>query len=255
MRSRYYSVAVVWFAFLAFEAAAGSDNKPDWSAYNALLQAHVQAGERNGISAHLVDYAALADDPKLKQAIQVVEDFDLNRLQTRESQLAFYINAYNLFSLQVVARHWPVESIRQIGSLFRPVWSQKVGMLGGQPVSLMDIEHGVLRGMNEPRIHFALAYAALSCADLRREAYTADKLDEQLNDQVLHFLSNPEKGMLMEQRRVHLSEIFSWFSSDFSRSGGVREFISDYQFVPSGSMRGRDLPFDWRVNSVTPPAF
>jgi len=81
----------------------------------------------------------------------------------------------------MVLNHWPVTSIKDIGSCVKPVWNKTAGSIGGKEMILGMIEHKILRSLNEPRIHMAIVCASISCPDLRTEAYRADKLDEQLN--------------------------------------------------------------------------
>lgn len=221
---------------------------PDWHVYNTLLADYVSKGQSQGIHTHLVDYAGLAADPRLQQAVDVLAQVDVTGLQTRQQQLAFYINAYNLLTLNMVVKHWPVDSIRQIGSLFRPVWSLPAGRLGGQSVTLSDIEHRILRPMNDPRIHFALVGGAVGGPDLRREAFTAEQVDQQLEDQTSAFLRNPDKGLRLQGRRLRVSEIFSWFAEDFEDAGGVQGFIAKYRLLPGSLKREADLPYDWSLN-------
>lgn len=235
--------------------ALAQTTAPDWSSYNALLAAHVQAAEHRGMAVTLVDYAALGRDPLLAQALQQLQQTDLQTLDSREQRLAFYINAYNLLVLKLVSEHWPVTSVRQIGTLFQPVWSRKVGRIGGRAVSLGDIEHRILRPMNEPRVHFALAGSALSGPDLRLQAYTAADLDAQLEAQTRAFLHNPHKGVSLQGRKLRLSPLFSWFARDFAGAGGVQGFINRYRPLPPSAVRGADLYFDWGLNQqVRAPA-
>lgn len=123
-------------------------------------------------------------------AYQNIKQFPVKNLSSREKKLAFYINSYNILALKMVVDHWPLKSIKDIGSLFRPVWGKVAGTISGKLVSLDDIENDIIRPMGEPRIHLAIVCASVSCPDLRTEPYTAKKLDSQLDEQVRLFLNN-----------------------------------------------------------------
>ncbi len=220
----------------------------DWSAYDALLAAHVTAGERNGIHHHRVDYQAVGQDPRYAQALALIANFPVAQLTERNARLAFYINAYNLYAIKMVIDHLPLESIRDVGSLFSPVWGKEAGIIGGKPVSLDEIEHEILRPMGEPRVHFAIVCASLSCPNLRTEAFTAEKLEQQLDDQTRSFLQDSSKGLALEGNRVRVSQIFDWFGEDFEAAGGVESFLRRYRDLPASIRLRPDLPYDWSLN-------
>ncbi len=221
----------------------------DWSAYDALLAAHVTSGERNGIHHHRVDYQAVRQDPRYAQALALIANFPIAQLTERNARLAFYINAYNLYAIKMVIDHLPLESIRDVGSLFSPVWGKEAGIIGGKPVSLDEIEHEILRPMGEPRVHFAIVCASLSCPNLRTEAFTAEKLEQQLDDQTRSFLHDSSKGLALEVNRVRVSQIFDWFGEDFEAAGGVESFLRRYRELPSSIRLRADLPYDWSLNA------
>lgn len=113
-----------------------------------------------------------------------------------------------MLAIKTVLDHWPLQSIRDAGSFFSPVWKKPAGMVAGKVRSLHEIEHDILRAMHEPRIHFAIVCASVSCPDLRPEAYNAAQLDDQLDDQATIFLSRQQKGLRIEANGVQLSKIF-----------------------------------------------
>ncbi|MGE0861324.1 MAG: DUF547 domain-containing protein [Gammaproteobacteria bacterium] len=221
---------------------------PPLDDYAGLLADHVEASEVDGLRVALVDYQGLAQDARLARAVAAFEAFPLARLAGEADVLAFYLNAYNLFTLRLVAEHQPLTDIRDLGHWWHPVWKQTVGRLGGRKVSLDDIEHGVLRPRGEPRIHFALVCASLSCPDLRPEPYRAATLDAQLDAQVRDFLANPGKGLARDAERARVSRIFEWFEADFAATGGVRAFIARYVPLPATLALQADLPYNWRLN-------
>ena len=180
---------------------------------------------------------------------------------SEDEKLAFWINAYNAFTVRLILTHYPVESIRKIGWLplaaFREAFIPMPGLKGGN-VSLNDIEHGTLRSaFREPRIHFALVCAARSCPALRAEAYRGADLDRQLDEQGRAFLGDPAKNRLDTAGKVlYLSSIFDWFRDDFeASSGSLWAFVAPYLGVAAGGPAPHIefLDYDWRLNDRTAP--
>jgi len=221
----------------------------DWTLYNGLLADHVAPAEREGVSFHAVDYAAWAQDPRYPQVLAQVENFPLQTLQTTADKVAFYSNVYNLYAIRMVIDNLPLDSIRDAGSLFSPVWKKPAGQLGGRTVTLDEIEHQILRPLGEARIHFAIVCASLSCPDLRREAFTVATLDEQLEDQTRRFLANASKGLRIEGMQVQVSQIFDWFEEDFASAGGVEAFVRRYRELPPQSRLRAAIPYHWNLNA------
>jgi len=221
----------------------------DWTLYDELLAAHVAPVEREGIRFHGVDYAAWAQDPRYPQLLAQIESHPLDSLQSEADTLAFYINVYNVYAIRMVIDNAPLTSIRDAGSLFSPVWKKPVGSLGGRTVTLDEIEHQILRPMGEPRIHFAIVCASLSCPDLRRESFSAARLETQLQEQTQGFLDNASKGLQQDGSRVRVSQIFDWFEVDFDSAGGVEAFVSRYHPLPAGARLRADIPYNWNLNA------
>ena len=229
-------------------ALAGVAQEPDWQDYAALLAAHVGPGERAGLTLNLVDYAALAADPHYPPALAALASFPLARLDGPRERIAVFINAYNLLAIKMVVDHQPLASIKDVGNLLWPVWKRVAGSVDGAAVSLDDIEHDRLRRAGEPRVHFAIVCASLSCPDLRAEPYRAARLDAQLDAQVTAFLANPGKGLRIAGNTVRVSKIFEWFAADFDAAGGVRQFIARYHDLPHDAKIEPTLDYDWRLN-------
>lgn len=230
--------------------AKGDDAEgPDWRNYDALLKTHVAKGVKHGISLALVDYAALGNDPDLQRTLNLIANYPRDRLNDRNQRLAFFINAYNVLALKMVADRWPVDSIKDIGTLFHSVWNKKAGIVMGREMTLDEIENDVLRAMGDPRIHFTIVCASVSCPDLRAEAYRADRLPAQFDDQIWAFLTNSGKGLQWAGNSLILSPIFDWFEEDFDRTGGVIRFIQGYRNDIPDNARIRYFDYDWSVNA------
>lgn len=187
----------------------------------------------------LVDYKGLQKDKELDKYLAQLSNTNPDKLN-RNEKLAFWINAYNAFTLQVVRDNYPIESITDlhtggkiIGYLIgKTVWDKQFITINNKKYSLNDIEHKILRKMNEPRIHFAVVCASISCPELRNEAFEADKIDTQLQEQTTKFLNDKTRNHFdVKNRKAYISEIFNWFGEDFGKTDeNILRFISN--FVP-----------------------
>jgi len=189
---------------------------------------------------------------------------------TESQRLAFLINLYNAATLKLIVDHYPLKSIKDIGSFFKGPWDQPAVRLFGKTVTLNHLEHGILRKQySESRIHMVLVCAAKGCPQLRGKAYTADKLDEQLNDQSRRYLVSPA-GLNIDREKqiVYFSSIFKWYGEDFvarySPTSGfagidkteraVANFCSaflvsaDRDYLTAGEYAVKFLDYDWSLN-------
>jgi hypothetical protein len=242
----------------ALLAAAASAEPLDEALYAEILTRHTRPVA--DLARTRVAYGALADAPEWPRLLGNLQRTRPSRLADRNQRLAHWINAYNILAIDLVVRGYPLESIRDLGSLFRPVWRRPAGRIEGRELSLDEIEHEILRPMGDPRIHAAIVCASLSCPALRREPWTAARLDAQLDDSLRSWLADPRKGLRIdrERRRVHLSRIFDWFEADFEASGGVLAFVARYAPADArewleGNGAGASVSFldyDWRLNDL-----
>lgn len=227
----------------------------DFSAWNAILEKRTRVTIWEGVAYTGFDYAGLAESDDFMRLIDDLEDYPLRDLRGRNETLAFWINVYNIFAVNLVSRHFPIGGIKDVGSLFSPVWTMPAGKVDGRAYTLDGIEKGILRPLNEPGIHFAIVCASVSCPDLRAQAYTPRAIKEELASQTRTFLQNRGKGMRVDDvaKIVHFSMLFDWYESDFSRQGGVLAFINAHRGdslpIP-GSYAIRSLPYRWDLNVV-----
>jgi len=247
-------------AVLLVSTASADDPAPgpgDWvDGYARLLERHTTAVDAT--VGTRVDYRALRGDPDWRAMVTALGRVDPASVGGRAEQLAFWINAYNALAIDLVLRHYPVESIRDIGSFIWPVWKKEAGRIGGRAYSLGEIEHEILRPMGEPRIHGAIVCASISCPDLRREPYLGDRLDAQLDDNMRAWLAHPDKGLSIDRSRnaVTLSPIFEWFEDDFAVLGGVMAVAVRYAPVGDrtwleahgGEADVAYFDYDWKLN-------
>lgn len=172
----------------------------------------------------------------------------------QNEQLALLINLYNAATLQLVIDNYPVESIKEIGGVFKGPWKLPVVRLFGKIITLDTLEHKVLRTQySEPRIHFAIVCAAKGCPPLRAEAYLGSKLDAQFEMQGHRFLAETSKNKV-SGGTIYLSPIFKWFEKDFTKeSKYVTDFVRDYFPKETASSLEDGFPvkytdYDWSLN-------
>ncbi len=173
----------------------------------------------------------------------------------KDMQLAYLINLYNAQTLKLIIDNYPVDSIKDIGSLFKSPWSLKIVPLFGENVTLDTIEHDIIRvDYKEPRIHLALVCAAISCPPLRSEAYRAEKLSQQLDDQGKIFFNSTStkqnkksKGLKIDDKNktLYLSSILKWYKEDFdSVEVFVRKYVNNLPFYYKIDW----LDYNWNLN-------
>lgn len=197
----------------------------------------------------LVKYKKI-DKEDLRRLLNTFESVakDSFKMWNDDQKLSFWINAYNAYTIKLIVKNYPVKSIKDIGSFFSSPWSKEFISLMGEKLSLDDIEHGIIRKQyKEPRIHFAVNCASLSCPSLMQEAFVAKKLDNQLAKAEEHFLNNKTKNKL-EGNILYISKIFDWYGNDFKVFGGPQKY-----FEKKFGFKVQDVDFldyDWNLNEA-----
>lgn len=185
----------------------------------------------------LVNYKLLRNNNVFNEYLSQLSETNPDTLNEK-GKLAFWINAYNAFTLEIIVENYPVESIldlhtggKIIGYLLgKTVWDKEFIEINGKKYNLNNIEHKILRKMNEPRIHFAIVCASISCPALRNEAFEAEKLETQLEEQTRLFLNDTSRNSFdLKNRQAKISEIFNWFEEDFGNSDeNILKLIANY---------------------------
>jgi hypothetical protein len=245
-------------AALASAAAAPAFDRA-YEGYGRLLQRVVE-GPR-------VDYrdlvSARADLDAVASAFNARGTTSLSRW-SRPEQMAFWINAYNLFTLRAIVEHYPIRgrwfstaprnSIRQIDG----VWTALMWHAAGRTLTLDQIEHEILRPVfKDPRVHFAINCASVGCPPLAREPYVAARLDAQLDDAARRYLASPQ-GLRIAGNRLKVSSIFKWYGGDFGTPSdrAVLDFVARFgppaaaALATSGRARLEFLDYDWSLNDT-----
>ncbi|MFB6307401.1 MAG: DUF547 domain-containing protein [Flavobacteriales bacterium] len=212
--------------------------------WNKLLNKHVNEKGK-------VTYKAfIKDTVQLKEYLNELSTSHPHKGWSKKQRKAYWINAYNAFTISLILKHFPVNSIRDIGPIYKTPWKIKFIEIEGKEYSLGDIEHRILRAnYGDPRIHYAINCASVSCPPLRKEAYKAEKLDEQLNDQAERFINDSSRNKI-SKKEVNLSQIYDWFSEDFKKDGGIIEHINKYSETKVNKNAAIEYcNYNWQLNN------
>jgi Protein of unknown function, DUF547 len=259
--------------FISAVHAQGFDHSH--AAFTALLKKHVVVVDGGKISQ--VKYAEFGKDRAALKAyldsLSAVSQADFNAW-SKAQRMAFLINAYNGYTLELMLQNPGVKSIKDIGGTFDNRWKRKFFKLLGEESYLDKIEHETLRkkgAYDEPRVHFAVNCASIGCPALREEAFTADKLDKQLEEQAVRFLSDRSRNRYKDGK-LDVSMIFKWFKEDwesgykgfdgktapiksreeyFARyAKQLADAEADQQKIADGKISITHLEYDWAINAA-----
>jgi hypothetical protein len=242
-------ISLLFFALLAVTHSTGlAQERFDYSGWAYILGKYVDAQGR-------VDYQGILKNPPDKQIfdrfIESIEKADLNLLAAMEHK-AFWINAYNAITMNVILDKYPVKDIRFVN--FGRVWNVARKVAGGE-LSLGHIEHKILRPLSDPRIHFAINCASGGCPKLPQKPFYPEMLDEQLDFEARRFIQDADKVRLDRERKIlHHSSIFSWFKEDFIKEGDLKSYMAQYmssddrEFLKATKVSLKALDYDWNLN-------
>ena len=226
MTKNYFKYIIILFLIIVLIKDLSAQ---DHQLFTDVLKKYVKNG--------LVDYKNLKGDNKLVQYLEQLNNTNPDKF-TRNEKLAFWINAYNAFTLQVVTENYPIESITDLHTggkiiaylLGKTVWDKEFITINNKKYSLNDIEHKILRKMDEPRIHFSIVCASIRCPELSNEAFETNTLEKQLESQTSKFLNDKTRNSFnLKNRQANISEIFNWFDEDFGDSDeNILKFFSKY---------------------------
>jgi hypothetical protein len=227
-----------------------SDSKPvTHEKFTSLLQKHVD-------SDGMVDYKGfIADSAEFNAYLSLLETHHPNEKNwSKDEQLAYWINAYNAFTIRLIIRNYPVESIKDLGgSIYRvnTPWDIKFINIEGNAYHLNNIEHSIIRKQyDEPRIHFALVCAAISCPKLRNEAFEAARLESQLEDQARHFFNSQSRNQI-SPNAPKVSKLMDWYGGDFkNHAASIPAYINKYSKIKIAAGAKLDyLDYRWELNA------
>jgi hypothetical protein len=241
------------------------------AAWTALLRKHVRL--LRGGQASQVAYAGFAAD---RAALRTYLD-TLSAVTpaafagwARAERQAFLINAYNAWTVELILTRYPdLKSIKDLGSLLASPWKPRWIALLGEKVSLDDIEHAMLRkrgDYDDPRVHFAVNCASIGCPAMREEAFVAQRLDAQMDEQALRFMADRTRNRFNAQRgRLELSKIFDWYGEDFRLghrgivsletfaarfADQLADAVADRARIRAGAVTISFTDYDWALNDA-----
>ncbi|MDH5325586.1 MAG: DUF547 domain-containing protein [Gammaproteobacteria bacterium] len=258
--ARFAGVLCLLFSINAPVFAGDFDH--EHKVWDQLLRQYVQ--DHGAFSG--VNYRLWKQQPQaLEQYLAGLSKVNKKQFQawTPPQRLAFLINAYNAFTVKLILQHYPVKSIKDIGSFFRSAWKIRFFRLFQADTHLDEIEHRLIRGaedFSEPRIHFALVCASIGCPKLQPQAYTAARLETMLESGAKAFLGDRSRNRYSAQEdRLLISSLFKWYGKDFDKThGSVARFIAPYlsdgaplqQRIAEGQVPIDYLAYDWALNEA-----
>lgn len=217
--------------------------------YEQILKYHTKNSIYKNTTYVGIDYKNPDVKNKINKVVSEIQKFDKNKLKTKNEELAFLINLYNIYVISIIIENLPLNSIMDLG---QGIFDKKFIYINNQSFSLNDIEHNLIRkNFSEPRIHFALVCGAISCPDIRNEMYSSKKLNEQLEDQTKIFL-NLKKGVYIENNIIYLSTLFDWYKDDFGKTDdNIIKFINKYNKITINSKNQiKFIPYLWDLNII-----
>ena len=231
-------IILALFTFSGALIAQTEPTPPAHKGLDSLLQKYVS-------DAGKVDYKGLKTD---KAALDAYCDLlSANPVQehwSREEKMAYWINAYNAFTLKLITDHYPTKSIMNFDG--GKTWDIRRIRIGGKKYSLNNIENDILRPQfGDARIHFAINCAARSCPPLWNHAYTAENLETTLESRARAFINN-SKYNTIAANRARVSKIFEWYAADF---GDLKSFLNRYSDVALNKNAAVSFnEYDWALN-------
>ncbi len=225
----------------------------DHNAWDQILSKHVKLA-KDGVNR--VDYAALKknDTATLTQYLAALQAIEIEKYPKNE-QFAFWVNLYNAATVDVILKHYPLESIKDIGLLGKGPWKDKSLKVSGKALSLDDIEHGILRPIwKDVRIHYAVNCASIGCPNLAPKAYSADRLEPMLEEAARSYINHP-RGFARVDGVLVASSIFNWYVDDWGDQAAVLNHARKYASDKTKAILGTDTEidshdYDWSLNDA-----
>lgn len=196
-----------------------------------------------------VDYEGFnANEQELDQYLEKLRSNVPQKSWSRNQSMAYWINAYNAFTIKLILNHYPLNSIMEING--GKAWDLQFIQIGDVSYSLNDIEHQILRKeYKDPRIHFAVNCASVSCPKLLNQAFEANSLENQLEKATRLFINNAQKNKITANKIV-ISKLFEWYADDFKGGQSVIEYLNQYSKItikPNAEVAF--MEYDWNLNS------
>ena len=230
------------------QASATSQVRVDHSRWQRLLDKYLVAAPQQTLFRY--GQVSASDNYELDRYLRDLAKLDPRQLNRRE-QFAYWINLYNAQTVKLILDNYPVSSITKLGGLFSfGPWDEQVLTITGQPLTLNDIEHRILRPIwKDPRIHYAVNCASLGCPDLLSEAFTANNSERLLEQAATRFI-NSRKGVAVSSSSTILSSIYDWYGSDFGDKAALTKHINHYRDGAPISLGKIKYEYNWSLNDA-----
>lgn len=214
------------------------NNSLTHEAWNTLLVQHVTKDGN-------VDYTAFKNNrSKLKKYITHLSENLPTDEDSKKAKLAYWMNAYNAMTVDLIVRNLPIKSIKDI----KKPWDQRLWKLGTKWYNLNEIEHQILRKMGDPRIHFGINCASFSCPPILNKAFTEANTEQLLDKLSIQFINDTKRNTISENA-IEISNIFKWFSKDFKQQGSVIDYLNQYSTIKiSEGTKVKYKDYDWTLN-------
>jgi len=234
---------VILLCLLSFKAASSQDLSQFFEKATVFLGENVSEGK--------VNYKKIKESPsQLNELVALASIIEVQKTNSNEYR-AFWINAYNLTVIQAVVAKYPIKSPLAVSGFF----DKKTHLIAGKKITLNDIENKLLRAQfnNDPRFHFVLVCAGLGCPPIINKAYLPSTIEAQLNKQTTLALNNSDFIKVNnKKKRVQLSQIFEWYTSDFTVGNkSLVDFVNTYRTeqIP-GKYKSSYYTYDWTLNQI-----
>jgi len=239
--------------FITGQMLFAETNNDVWDGYKEILKNAVTVNWYSTIDGEFshssVDYKKIKNDTNALKLISLQRNkLEFGKVpEEKKYKLAFWINAYNFFTIVDVVLNYPTTSMKRIG------WKGKHHNVGGMLYSLDYIEYNILRPLKDPRMHFAINCASVGCPALSKEIFTGDQIDEQLGRTVINALKNPLHLQLVSNDEIHTTKIFNWFGGDFKAPpyNDITDFIHKFapeRFSKTNKSKAK-IKYDWNLNT------
>tara|TARA_R110002153_G_scaffold240661_6_gene395418 strand:+ start:2127 stop:2849 length:723 start_codon:yes stop_codon:yes gene_type:complete len=238
MNKRMKKIGLVLIAILLV-----SQVKAQTAVFNDVLQKHVT---KDGI----VDYKSFKnDEAKLDSFISYLEKTSPDNSWSENKQKAFWINAYNAYTIKIILENYPLKSILDIKQDDKTAWKIPFAKIGGKTYTLDFIEHEILRkNFSDPKIHVGVNCASGSCPKLGNLAFTEENIEAELTRLMKDFINDASRNKISE-KKIQISEIFNWFKEDFTKNGSIIDFLNNYSETEiSPKAKISYLKYNWTLN-------
>ena len=233
-------------SLLVWLPCSGQSQVPSHAVFDELLHKHVTLDGR-------VNYLGFVKDSiTFSHYLRILSEHPPQSTWSVNERKAFWINAYNAFTIKLIIDNYPVKSIKDLGGWIYKVntpWDIQFLRIGSETMDLNNIEHDKLRAdFDDPRIHFAIVCASKSCPKLVNASYEAASLESQLDQAARDFLSDTSRNKIATDQ-LEISSIFKWYRGDFTKSGSLVDYINNYTTISINSnARISFLDYDWTLN-------